>query len=156
MGAREYWHGFRVLPAGTEPVVPVVKTEAEWKKLLTAKQFAVLRQEATEAACSGSTWNEHRPGVYYSAATGQPLFRSDTKFDSGTGWPSFFRPVDQDALILRWDHSFGMDRIEVLDSSSASHLGHVFDDGPDSSQVRGGTGLRFCMNSEAMVFVAEG
>jgi methionine-R-sulfoxide reductase len=154
--SNELWHGFPVLPAGTVPLVPVVKTEAEWKTLLTPKQFAVLRQEATEAACSGATWNEHRIGTYYSAATGQPLFRSDTKFDSGTGWPSFFQPISKDAVILRWDYSFGMERIEVMDSSSASHLGHVFDDGPAANQAPGATGLRFCMNSESMVFVPDG
>jgi methionine-R-sulfoxide reductase len=150
------WHGLPVLAAGIQPAVPVVKTEAEWRKTLTAKQFQVLRMEATEAACSGAYWNEHRSGTYYSAATGQPLFRSDSKFDSGTGWPSFFQPVSPDAVILRWDHSFGMDRIEVLDSSSASHLGHVFDDAPAPGQARNATGLRYCMNSESLVFVPEG
>ncbi len=150
------WHGFSVIPAGVEPTVPVVKSQAEWRKLLTPQQFQVLRQEATEAACSGAFWDEHRPGTYFSAATGQPLFRSETKFDSGTGWPSYFQLVSPDAVILRWDYSFDMERIEVLDSSSGSHLGHVFDDGPDASRVTGGTGLRFCMNSESLLFVPDG
>ena len=150
------WHGFPVLAAGVQPKVPVVRSEADWRARLTPKQFQVLRQVASVAACSGAYWDEHRTGTYYSAATGQPLFRSDTKFDSGTGWPSFFQPVSQDAVILRWDYSFGMERIEVMDSSSASHLGHVFDDGPGPGQVKGGSGLRFCMNSESLLFVPDG
>ena len=145
------WHGFPVLPAGIQPNVPVLLSDADWKKRLTPFQFRVLRQEATEAACSGAYWNEHREGIYYSAATGQPLFSSDTKFESHSGWPSFYQPVTPDAVILRWDTSFGMHRIEVLDGASGSHLGHIFDDASDTP-----TGLRFCMNSEALIFVPTG
>ena len=125
--------------------------DSDWQLRLTPFQFKVLRQEATEPACSGAFWREHRAGTYYSAATGQPLFSSEAKFESGTGWPSFYQPVSQDAVILRWDNSFGMSRIEVLDSSSASHLGHIFDDASGTP-----TGLRFCMNSESLLFVATG
>jgi methionine-R-sulfoxide reductase len=150
------WHGWTVLPEGSEPEFPVRFSEAEWRVRLTPRQFQVLRQEATEPACSGAFWNEHRKGDYYSAATGQPLFRSDSKFDSGTGWPSFFQPVNRGAVVLRWDRSLGMERIEVLDASSGSHLGHVFDDGPSAGEMPGGTGLRFCMNSEALLFVPDG
>ena len=121
------------------------------KRRLTPFQFKVLRQEATEAACSGAYWNEHRAGMYYSAASGQPLFSSDTKFESHSGWPSFYQPVSPDAVILRWDTNFGMRRIEVLDSGTGSHLGHIFDDASDTP-----SGLRFCMNSEAMLFVPAG
>jgi methionine-R-sulfoxide reductase len=156
MRQSDSWHGWTVLPEGVEPEVPVRLTESEWRARLTPGQFRVLRQEATEPACSGAFWNEHRKGVYYSAATGQPLFRSDSKFDSGTGWPSFFQPVSRGSVVLRWDRSFGMERIEVLNASSGSHLGHVFDDGPTAAEASGGTGLRFCMNSEALLFVPDG
>lgn len=151
MQKQDTWHGYAVLPAGSEPEVPIKLSEAEWRQRLTDLQFKVLRQEATEAACSGATWNEHRRGSYYSAASGQPLFSSEAKFDSGTGWPSFYQPLQADAVILRWDDSFGMRRIEVLDSSTASHLGHIFDDATGTP-----SGLRFCMNSASLIFVPLG
>lgn len=142
------FHGFPILAAGSHVKVPVVFTEKEWKSRLSAEQYKVLRQEATEASCSGAFWNEKREGTYYSAATGQALFLSSTKFESGTGWPSFFQPVSNDAIILRVDNTFGMYRIEVMDSSSGSHLGHVFDDAYDTPSK-----LRFCINSLSLLFV---
>lgn len=151
------WYGYGVLPAGVEPEVRVKKSEAEWKRQLGDFAWDILRQAGTERAFTGALYDEHRPGTYYSAATGQPLFRSETKFESGTGWPSFSKPISPDAVVLRWDLSYGSRRVEVLDSSSASHLGHVFDDGPSmSDRFTEGTGLRFCMNSASMIFVADG
>jgi peptide-methionine (R)-S-oxide reductase len=150
------WHGLPVVEIETPVKFPVNHTDDEWKKILTADQYSVLRKQGTEIPYTGKTWNEHRKGTYYSAATGQPLFRSETKFESGTGWPSFTRPITQDAVILRYDNSLGIERVEVTDSSSGSHLGHVFDDGPGASQFSEGTGLRYCMNSAAMIFVPDG
>jgi len=150
------WHGLPVTGIKSALTFPVTHTDAEWKKILTPEQFYILRNQGTERAYTGKTWNEHRAGTYYSAATGQPLFRSETKFESGTGWPSFSKAMRQDAGILKYDNSFGMERVEVIDSSSGSHLGHLFDDGPSSTQMKEGTGLRYCMNSAAMIFVPDG
>lgn len=129
---------------------PVELTEEEWKERLGEWEYQVLREQATEMAFSGELNKEYREGTYYSAATGQPLFKSDAKFDSGSGWPSFFQPVSEDAVKLIVDSSHGMQRIEVVDSSSGSHLGHVFQDGPKP------TGLRYCINSASLIFVPEG
>ncbi len=129
---------------------PVSLTDNEWRKRLTPFQYEILRQAGTEQPFTGEYDQNHRAGTYYSAATGQPLFASKTKFDSGTGWPSFYEPISPDAVKYVVDTSYGMTRIEVLDSLSGSHLGHVFDDGPAP------TGLRYCMNSAAMIFVPEG
>ncbi|HEY1406234.1 MAG TPA: peptide-methionine (R)-S-oxide reductase MsrB [Spirochaetota bacterium] len=150
------WHGLPVMSEKKNIQVPVTHPASEWKKILTEDQYSILREEGTEIPFTGSTWNEHRKGTYYSAATGQPLFRSEDKFESGTGWPSFTKPIRQDAVILIYDSSLGMERVEVIDSSSGSHLGHVFDDGPGPAQFKGGTGLRYCMNSGAMIFVPDG
>lgn len=155
-GAQSNWRGLPVVRADADIEYPVKKTDAEWKASLTASRFEVLRKAGTEMAFTGETWNEHRKGTYYSAATGQPLFRSDAKFESGTGWPSFVKPISQDAVVLKIDRSYGMERIEVVDSSSGSHLGHVFDDGPGPAELPGGTGLRYCMNSASMIFVPDG
>ena len=124
----------------------IVKGEAEWKKLLTPGQFNVLRRAGTEVAVTGALWNEHRRGVYRCAACGYDLFSSDTKFESGTGWPSFWAPIVASHVEDTKDSAFGMVREEVRCARCGSHLGHVFDDGPRP------TGLRYCMNSAALTF----
>lgn len=129
---------------------PIQKTDQEWKQMLTEEQYYILRRQGTEYAFSGDYWDNKKKGTYYSRATGQPLFRSETKFKSGTGWPSFYKPISEDAVVEIVDRSHGMVRTEVVDSGSGSHLGHVFPDGPAP------TGLRYCMNSASMIFVADG
>lgn len=123
-------------------------TEAEWKAKLTPEQFRILRTHGTEAAFCGVFHDHKGKGYYKVVAIDHPVFKSDAKFDSGTGWPSFFQPYDMDAIWLKPDYSFGMTRMEVLDSKSDGHLGHVFTDGPSNK-----TGLRFCINSEVLEFV---
>ena len=136
--------------AGSQTVYPMQLSDAEWKARLSAEQYYILRQQGTERAFSGKYDHFYEKGTYYSAATLQPLFSSDAKFNSGTGWPSFYASINPDAVRLVTDNGDGDTRMEVVDSKSGSHLGHVFDDGPAP------TGKRYCMNSAALIFVAEG
>ncbi|MDE2578736.1 MAG: peptide-methionine (R)-S-oxide reductase MsrB [Hyphomicrobiales bacterium] len=124
----------------------VVKSDAEWRAQLTPEQFHVAREAGTERAFTGPYWDEKHAGEYDCVCCGTPLFQSTTKFDSGTGWPSFFAPIDPNALEERIDHSHGMTRMEVLCATCEAHLGHVFPDGPRP------TGLRYCMNGHALAF----
>ena len=124
---------------------PVEKTEAQWKQELTPEQYHVLREHGTERAGSSPLNKEHREGTYHCAGCGQPLFDSGTKFDSGTGWPSFFQPLEG-AVGTSEDRSLSMTRTEVHCSRCGGHLGHVFPDGPEP------TGLRYCMNGVALKF----
>ena len=123
----------------------IARTDEEWRKLLTPEQYAVLRQHATERPFTGEYVKTKTPGVYTCAACGQELFAANTKFESGTGWPSFWDVADKGNVELRKDNAFGMQRVEVLCSRCGSHLGHLFDDGP-----RDTTGLRYCINSVAL------
>jgi len=124
----------------------VEKTPDEWRKELTDQEFYVLRQKGTERAFTGEFWNSKEKGTYTCAGCGQKLFESGTKFNSGTGWPSFFQPIEKGAVGEEKDTSFGMVRIEVVCSRCEGHLGHVFDDGPRP------TGLRYCVNSVSLDF----
>jgi peptide-methionine (R)-S-oxide reductase len=135
----EYW----AMASKTEP-----KTDAEWRAVLTPQQYKVLREHGTEPPGSSALNYEKRDGTFACAGCGQPLFDADTKYESGTGWPSFFKPLDN-SVETTTDRSFGMTRVEVHCSSCGGHLGHMFPDGPQP------TGLRYCMNGAALAFDPE-
>ncbi|MES2690299.1 MAG: peptide-methionine (R)-S-oxide reductase MsrB [Bacteroidota bacterium] len=125
----------------------VNKTEEEWKKELSPEQYRVLREKGTERPFSGKFEEHYEPGVYTCAACGNELFRSDTKFDAGCGWPSFYEALDKTKVIEKEDNTLGMRRVEILCARCGGHLGHVFDDGPKDK-----TGLRYCINSVSLDF----
>ncbi len=130
---------------GPVTVEKVVLSDEEWKKKLSSEEFEVARKAGTERAFTGRYWNNHDKGLYRCVCCGNALFSSDTKFESGTGWPSFYQPIDKQNVQTRVDNSYGV-RTEVLCKQCDGHLGHVFDDGPRP------TGLRYCMNSVSMKF----
>ena len=127
-------------------IIPVTRSEAEWKERLTPDQYRVLREQGTERAFTGKYWNNHESGTYLCAACGLELFSSDTKFDSGTGWPSYWQPIAKDHVKEITDDTYGMRRVEVECARCGGHLGHVFEDGPRP------TGLRYCINSVSLAY----
>ncbi len=143
---RRIIHGVR----DQETTFPVRLPEAEWRDRLTPTQYEIIRRSGTERPFSSPLDKVYERGIYYSRATGQPLFHSDDKFDSGTGWPSFTKPITPDAVAYFTDLGFFSRNIEVVDSLSGAHLGHVFNDGPAPTRQR------YCINGEALIFVPEG
>ena len=132
-----------------DSVPKIVKSEAEWKSILSKEEFYVLREKGTERSFTGDLLNNKATGTYVCAACQFPLFKSDTKFKSGTGWPSFWQPIKETHITEETDTAYGMRRVEVLCASCDGHLGHVFDDGPQP------TGLRYCINSVSLDFVEK-
>ena len=135
-------------PQSKKPVFAIQKTDAEWKKMLTPAAFEVMVKGGTETPFKNAYNDNHQKGIYVSAATSEPLFSSEDKFESGTGWPSFTKPIKPDVVTVVQDNSFGMVRDEVIETKTGLHLGHLFNDGPADKG-----GKRFCMNSAAFKFI---